>query len=98
MMLDMLSAKGPIDTIVGSDTGRHMGMPPTPTALTVSSDAFKFVDFVGFNAEREAPVSTRNDVDRPFTFIITLGSSFVFDSLISGAWVTISSVSIWSLS
>ena len=66
----MLSVKGPIDTTVGSDTDRHIGTPPTPTTLTVSLDGFKFMEFVGFKVEREAPVSTRNDVGFPFTSII----------------------------
>lgn len=47
--------------IVGSDTDRHIGNPPTPTALTVSLNALKFVDSVGFADEREAPVSIKNN-------------------------------------
>lgn len=65
----MLSVKGPIETTVGSDTGRHIGVPPTPTAITVSLDVFRLVDSVGFEVESEAPVPTRND-DLSLTFTI----------------------------
>lgn len=37
--------KEPVDTVVGSDTGKLIGMPPTPTALTVCLDIFKFMEF-----------------------------------------------------
>lgn len=47
MELDFLSVKGPIDTIVDSDTDRHRNS-STPTALTVSLNALKFVGSVVF--------------------------------------------------
>lgn len=70
----MLSVKGPIETKVCSDTGRHIGITPTsPTAyglFVCFFCVFKLVDFVGFKVESEAPVSTRNDVDLPLTSTI----------------------------
>ncbi len=55
MKLDMLPVrKGLIDTTIGSDTGRHIGIPLTPTALMVSLEVVKFMDFIGFRVELES--------------------------------------------
>ena len=51
--LHIISVKGPADTVLGLDIGRQMGIPPTSTALTVSSNTFKCEDFAGFNVEQE---------------------------------------------
>lgn len=45
--------------IVGSGTDRHIGNPPTPTALTLFLNALKCMDSVGFADEMEAPVSIK---------------------------------------
>ena len=50
---DMLSVKVPMDTTIGSHTGRLIGMPPTPTALAVSLAVLKCMVFVALIVERE---------------------------------------------
>lgn len=46
MKFGMLLVKGPMDTKAGSDTGKYIGMPPNPTALTLLFDVFNFKGFV----------------------------------------------------
>lgn len=64
--------KGPIETTVCSDTGRHIGITSTPPTAYgfVFVGVLKLVDFVGFKVVSEAPVCTRNDVDLPLTSTI----------------------------
>lgn len=57
MKLDRLSLKGLKEAPVGSDTCRHIGIPPSPTTLTVPFCVFKLVDVVGFKVESE-PLKT----------------------------------------
>lgn len=47
----MVLVKGPKGAKAGSDTGIHLGMPPTPTVLIDFPDVFNLIDFVCFRVK-----------------------------------------------